>query len=230
MSTELPPEQLFSLRHDAQLLVEHTGSHQEEAETLVALAERDLREAETLEADVMHADVDELRHAVRGHLQRRGASAAKAREIFDRARAQHDVACRVLAAVGGDDPAGHCRTNAVLVVDDHDIVRQLIARVLQNAGFVVRTAANGLEGLLAAYAMRPNIILMDVTMPVLDGIEATRLIKASDATRAARVIAHTGRPVDAAVAPVLFSAVLEKPATVDAVLATVQHVARLHTA
>jgi DNA-binding NtrC family response regulator len=63
--------------------------------------------------------------------------------------------------------------------------------VLQNAGFVVRTASNGLEALIAAFEMRPAVIVMDVTMPVLDGLEATRLIKAADATRHARVIAFT---------------------------------------
>ena len=55
----------------------------------------------------------------------------------------------------------------MLVVDDYYDVRELAARVLQDAGFVVRTAANGLEGLMAAYEMRPGVILMDVTMPVL---------------------------------------------------------------
>ena len=58
----------------------------------------------------------------------------------------------------------------MLVVDDYYDVRELAARVLQDAGFVVRTAANGLEGLMAAYEMRPGVILMDVTMPVLGGL------------------------------------------------------------
>jgi CheY-like chemotaxis protein len=81
--------------------------------------------------------------------------------------------------------------NSVLVVDDYREVRDLVSRVLQHAGFIVRTAANGLEALLAAYEMRPAVIVMDVTMPVLDGLEATRLIKAADATRDGRVIAFT---------------------------------------
>jgi len=50
----------------------------------------------------------------------------------------------------------------------------------------VRTAANGVEALIAAHEMRPAVIVMDVTMGVLDGIEATRLIKATrcDTSRA----------------------------------------------
>ena len=104
----------------------------------------------------------------------------------------------------------------------------MVAEVLRNAGFVVRTAANGLEGLLAAYEMRPTVIVMDVTMPILDGIEATRLIKATDATRLAQVIAYTGNPVlDDNRAHKLFAAVVQKPATPAVLLATVQRVASL---
>jgi CheY-like chemotaxis protein len=230
MSVEFPPEQVVHLHNDLQLLVDQTGSHQEEAETLVALAERDLQEAQTFASDAINADVDELREAVRRHVQRRIAGAAKARELCVSARAQHGAACRMLAAVDGHDCGAPFCGNAVLVVDDFSEVRDLIKRVLQNAGFVVRTAANGLEGLIAAYEMRPDVIVMDVTMPVLDGIEATRLIKATEATRAARVIAYTGNALaDTSLSPTLFSAVLHKPATTDAVLATVQHVARLQT-
>ena len=69
---------------------------------------------------------------------------------------------------------------------------------------------------------------MDVTMPVLDGIEATRLIKAGEATRNARVIAYTGNPsFDESPTRLLFAAVLHKPAAPHAVLATVQRVAGL---
>jgi two-component system, cell cycle response regulator DivK len=112
------------------------------------------------------------------------------------------------------------------VVDDYGDTRDVLTHVLEHAGFVVRTAANGLEGLIAAYEMRPAVIVMDVSMPVLDGLEATRLIKAAAATRHARVIAHTGNPpFDANPAYALFAAVIRKPATPDTVLATVQQFA-----
>jgi len=65
-------------------------------------------------------------------------------------------------------------------------------------------------------------------MPVLDGIEATRLIKAVEETRDARVIAYTGNPsFDENPNRTLFAAVIAKPATPAAVLATVQRVAGL---
>jgi CheY-like chemotaxis protein len=76
--------------------------------------------------------------------------------------------------------------------------------------------------------MRPGVIVMDVSMPVLDGIEATRLIKANEATRDARVIAYTGNPsFDTSATARLFAAVLAKPTTPAVVLATVQRVANL---
>jgi CheY-like chemotaxis protein len=111
----------------------------------------------------------------------------------------------------------------VLVVDDVEDVRDLIALVLRNAGFVVRTAVNGLEGLLTAYEMRPDVIVMDLTMPVLNGLEATRLIKATQATRESRVIAYTG---DSSIPPPLerwIVAIVSKPSPPDIVLAAVQN-------
>ena len=80
---------------------------------------------------------------------------------------------------------------AVLVVDDYGDIREIVADLLQNAGFIVRTAADGVEALLAAYEMRPSVIVMDVSMPVLDGLEATRLIKACAVTRDARASSRT---------------------------------------
>jgi len=68
---------------------------------------------------------------------------------------------------------------------------------------------------------------MDVTMPVLNGIEATRLIKAHDRTSTARVIAFTGDTSVDGLRDTLFVAVLQKPATPDAVLAAVRHAVTL---
>jgi CheY-like chemotaxis protein len=112
-------------------------------------------------------------------------------------------------------------------VDDYGDIRDVVVDVLQNAGFIVRTAADGLEALIAAYEMRPTVILMDVSMPVLDGLEATRLIKACAVTRDAR-IAYTGNPgFEESPARMLFAAVLTKPAAPEALLAAVRHTASL---
>jgi len=172
--------------------------------------------------------MDEVQHLLSQQLQRSSAGVAAARRICVGAHQQHAAAQRLLADLEGHQIADATSSNAVLVVDDYGDVREVLARVLEDAGFVVRTAANGVEALIAAYQMRPGVIVMDVSMPVLDGIEATRLIKAVEETRDARVIAYTGNPsFDENPNRTLFAAVIAKPATPAAVLATVQRVAGL---
>src|SRR5918994_2935420 len=225
MSLRFASEQLADLRHDARLLTERADDQEGQLEAFVAVAEREMRHAE---AAVSHAadDLDVVRHLLSAQLERSVAGAAAARRLLAGAHQQHAAARRLLAHLNGDHSAGAQCPNAVLVVDDYGDVREVLARVLEDAGFVVRTAANGLEALIAAYEMRPGVIVMDVSMPVLDGIEATRLIKAGEATRDARVIAYTGNPLfDDSPTRELFAAVLAKPATPQAVLATVQQVA-----
>ena len=148
--------------------------------------------------------------------------------LLEDAHQQHAAAQRVLAHLRDDHAAGSWCSRAVLVVDDYGDIRDVVADVLQNAGFIVRTAADGLEALIAAYEMRPTVILMDVSMPVLDGLEATRLIKACAVTRDARIIAYTGNPsFDESPTRMLFAAVLTKPALPGAVVAAVRDAAGL---
>ncbi len=95
-----------------------------------------------------------------------------------------------LAAIAG---SGSPRVR-VLVVDDSDSGRDTTAAILEGAGFDAITASNGLEGVIVAHYARPSVILMDVTMPVLDGLEAARLIHASTVTRDLPVVAYTANP------------------------------------
>jgi two-component system, cell cycle response regulator DivK len=228
MSLWFASEQLAHLCHDARLLTDRAGDQASQLEAFVAAAERDMRHAEAAVSHAGHdVDVDEARRLLSAQLERSAAGAAAAKRLLAGAHQQHAAACRLLADLDDDRRAAPC-PSAVLVVDDYGDVRDVLARVLADAGFVVRTAANGLEALIAAYEMRPGVIVMDVSMPVLDGIEATRLIKAAEATRDARVIAYTSNPsFNDGLARTLFAAVLIKPATPGAVLATVQHVAGL---
>ena len=79
----------------------------------------------------------------------------------------------------------------VLVVDDHAEGREICARLLEQAGFRVATAINGLDGLVKALTLRPDVIVMDLAMPDLDGLDCTRQLAASTLTREIPVIVLT---------------------------------------
>ena len=66
----------------------------------------------------------------------------------------------------------------VLVADDNEVAQRLCRRVLEKAGHKVLTASDGQEAVTLALANSPDMILMDVAMPVMDGLEAMRQIKA----------------------------------------------------
>jgi CheY-like chemotaxis protein len=80
----------------------------------------------------------------------------------------------------------------VLVVDDFQDNREMYAEYLEFSGFRVLIATNGQEALDRAFADRPDLIVMDLSLPVLDGWEATRRLKADPRTRGVPVIALTG--------------------------------------
>ena len=69
-------------------------------------------------------------------------------------------------------------TFTVLVADDNEVAQRLCKRVLEKAGYAVLIAADGLQAVEVALGQRPEMILMDVAMPGIDGLEAMRRIKA----------------------------------------------------
>jgi CheY-like chemotaxis protein len=79
----------------------------------------------------------------------------------------------------------------ILLVEDNEDNRDLLSRRLVRKGYDVVCAVDGAEGVVQAVSARPDLILMDMSLPVVDGWEATRRIKADDATRAIPVIALT---------------------------------------
>ena len=79
----------------------------------------------------------------------------------------------------------------LLLVEDNEASREGLARHLRRKGFEVLLAADGGQGLEAARTGSPDLILMDMSLPVLDGWEATRQLKADPATRHVPVIALT---------------------------------------
>lgn len=68
----------------------------------------------------------------------------------------------------------------ILVVDDEQETREFISEFLELRGYQVLTAANGLEAISAVKSERPHIVLLDIRMPGLDGIEALQRIRAID--------------------------------------------------
>ena len=80
----------------------------------------------------------------------------------------------------------------VLVVDDFQDNREMYAEFLAYQGFRVIQAANGVEALDQAFSNRPDIIIMDLSLPVMDGWEATRRLKADRRTNDIPVVALTG--------------------------------------
>jgi two-component system cell cycle response regulator DivK len=79
----------------------------------------------------------------------------------------------------------------VLVVEDNEMNRDMLSRRLMRRGFQVIFAVDGQQGVDLARSERPDIILMDMSLPVVDGWEATRRVKSDDATRSVPVIGLT---------------------------------------
>ena len=80
----------------------------------------------------------------------------------------------------------------VLLVDDYPDAREMYSEYLQFSGFDVVEATNGMEALQSAIDESPDIILMDLSLPVMDGWEATRRLKADERTASIPVVALTG--------------------------------------
>lgn len=79
----------------------------------------------------------------------------------------------------------------ILLVEDNEMNRDMLSRRLSRNGFDIVIAVNGQQGVELASSEIPDLILMDMSLPVLDGWEATRRLKANAATAAIPVIALT---------------------------------------
>ena len=84
------------------------------------------------------------------------------------------------------------RNARVLLVDDYTDVREMYGEYLEHVGFDVVEATNGMEALQRAAESAPDIILMDLSLPVMDGWEATRRLKADERTSGIPVVALSG--------------------------------------
>jgi CheY-like chemotaxis protein len=85
----------------------------------------------------------------------------------------------------------------ILLVEDNEMNRDMLCRRLTRKGYEVLTAEDGARGLAAAASEKPDLILMDMSLPVVDGWEVTRRLKASEETQAIPVIALTAHAMAA---------------------------------
>jgi two-component system, cell cycle response regulator DivK len=79
----------------------------------------------------------------------------------------------------------------ILIVEDNDMNRDMLSRRLQRRGYDICVAVDGLQGLESARTLMPDLILMDMSLPQMDGWEATRLLKSEPSTSRIPIIALT---------------------------------------
>ena len=87
---------------------------------------------------------------------------------------------------------GNSQNPLVLVVEDYQDAREMYAAYLQFSGYRVAEATNGLEAIEKTLELLPDIILMDLALPKIDGWQATRELKADDRTKHIPIVALTG--------------------------------------
>ena len=82
-------------------------------------------------------------------------------------------------------------SSTILLVEDNEMNRDMLSRRLSKRGFKIEMAVNGQDGIDRAIEMIPDLILMDMSLPVMDGWEATRNLKGNEVTKHIPVIALT---------------------------------------
>jgi len=82
-------------------------------------------------------------------------------------------------------------STTILLVEDNELNRDMLSRRLERKGYKVSMAVDGAEGVAQALALKPNLVLMDLSLPVMDGWEAIRRLKANPETARIPVIALT---------------------------------------
>jgi CheY-like chemotaxis protein len=123
-------------------------------------------------------------------------------------------------------PAAAADAPLVLVVDDEVYARYTIRCLLEREGFRVETASDGEEGLAAATSLRPAIVIMDLSMPRCDGLEAARRMRAEASLRTLPLLAMTARSRETAVQEALeagFDGIIQKPFFLPELLSVVRH-------
>lgn len=83
----------------------------------------------------------------------------------------------------------------ILLVEDNELIRDMLSERLERKGFHVYRAVDGAEGVEVAKVEKPDLILLDMSLPVMDGWQAARQLKANDETQAIPIIALTAHAI-----------------------------------
>ena len=83
----------------------------------------------------------------------------------------------------------------ILLVEDNELIRDMLSERLERKGFHVYRAVDGAEGVEVAKAEKPDLILLDMSLPVMDGWQAARQLKANNETQAIPIIALTAHAI-----------------------------------
>lgn len=118
------------------------------------------------------------------------------------------------------------RPRTVLVVDDDLDILSLIAAVLQQEGYEVQTAADGHEGLLVVEQLMPSLVLLDLKMPVMNGWEFARELRARYATQVPIVVLTASMYGEREAREIGADGWLDKPFDLDSLVAAVRRNAR----
>ena len=113
----------------------------------------------------------------------------------------------------------------ILIVEDTADIRKVVELILDDAGHTVTSVCNGEQSIITAAHAQPDVILMDLALPSMDGWEATRRLKADPATREIPVIAFTANVMPDATEHAFkagCSAVITKPFEIDALLGQIE--------
>jgi CheY-like chemotaxis protein len=110
----------------------------------------------------------------------------------------------------------------ILVADDEDIARRTLVLLLEESGYSVVDARDGVEAVQKATRELPDVILMDIAMPIMDGFQAAEKLRENARTANIPIIACTGVPRPLDEWDDLFQAVIGKPFSSDAVIPQVK--------
>ena len=116
-------------------------------------------------------------------------------------------------------------TKTVLLVEDNETIRRAFCILLEDEGYQVLEAGSGETALESAAAHRPHIILLDLGLPDINGLDVTRQLRATDAMRETPIVALTGRALETDEAACLAAgctAYLSKPVDTARLLRTIE--------